>query len=1018
MTDAFTAIRLRVFRFALFPAFLFIWFVVPSVAHAQVFAPGVPQQCVDVGDVRDSANILSNLSYYVDGSTTLQAPWQNLPAEAFEPLPHVNDASMFPFIGSTYWLRFCLHNSGGSARSLVLAFGPPLIQELDFYPMAPGAQSYQTGNSRPFSTRDLNHPAYHFALDLDAGEQQGFYLRLRTNAALSLMAEVYDERHYRTEKDLELGAYGIFAGVFLGLILYNLMLYVSVRQASALWYIAFASATFSLLLFFDGRFNQYVLPDYPAVNYQLTLLNYALASIAAGMFYRSFLKLARYPVLDRVGLGLLCVFSLGLLVAYMISTGSFVQLAGLFAVSVAVYYGFIVSFYLLYRGEPEARYFLVAQSLFILVVLDRSLFNVGITERYYVFYSPSAGLAGSMVMLAYAVGRTLHDDKDKAQQQALDQLRISNELRDSYSRKLEKDINSATAEIRQKNEVLATKAKELEDTNKAKSHFFANISHEFRTPLTLIKGPLTSLLERFGHEDTALIKSVIRQSQQLQNLIDQLLTLSKFDSDALQLEAGKENAVSFLRHLTSQFSSLAEQKGITLNFTAEHDEMPIYLDKDKFQIVINNLLSNAVKFTDRGGRIDVDVSFVGVDPSEQDDFDPDSLSTDAYLQISITDTGCGIDEASLPYIFDRYFQTKQKSGLQQGTGIGLSLVRELVNMHVGQVRASSIEGVGSRFIVQLPLGKAHLKPGELRDPDIPAESESATVTPPHEVTVPPLVEESPAPELPVVAADSAGNGGRLLIVDDNADMRDYLCALLQPFYDVITADDGVHAEEVLLEQDISLVITDMMMPRRDGLALVELLRADSRFAHVPVIMLTARAGQEDKLIGLQSLADDYLSKPFDAKELLARIRVLLRKQQQMRVFYGATAASVDTDTNASSSEPTEHELIRRMRRIVDARLHEPGFGVEELARDLYMSTPTLRRRLAETAPFSPSEFIRQCRLEKARQLAVTGQHRNLGALAAAVGFNQAGYFARLYRQAFNRSPIAAQDADQDTERSS
>lgn len=962
------------------------------------------QQCVDPGAVSDSASILPYLYFYEDESAMLEEPWLNLPAQAFEPLTSVDGSAVFPTIGSTYWIRFCLLNNADAERSLVLTFEPPLIQELDFYPMAPGARSFQTGNSRPFATRDLNHPAYHFSVDLGAGEQQNFFLRLRTNGALSLFAAVYDERHYHVEKDFEQGAYGIFAGVFLGLILYNLMLYVSVRQPSALWYVVFVTATFSLLLFFDGRFHQYVLPDYPAVNYQLTLLNYWFASIAAGLFYRSYLKLERYPRLDRIGLGLLSVFTLGLLVAYIVSTVAFVRFAGLFVVAVAIYYGFIVSIYLLSRGVPEARYFLIAQSVFILVVLDRSLFNVGITDRYYVFYTPSVGLAGSMIMLAYAVGKTLNDDKDKAQLQALEQLRISNELRETYSRKLEKDISNATLEIRQKNEVLAKKAQELEETNKAKSHFFANISHEFRTPLTLIKGPLGALLDRSDNEENAaLVKSVIRQSQQLQNLIDQLLTLSKFDSDALQLKATKADIVSLVRHLTSQFFSFAEQKGIALNFTAGRDDLQAFLDKEKFQIVINNLLSNAVKFTDSGGRIDVDVSFTGIDANTDADFDPDSLSTDAYVQISVTDTGCGIAEESLPYVFDRYFQTKQKAGLQQGTGIGLSLARELVDMHVGQLRVSSIEGVGSRFVVQIPLGKAHLKPGEMVEEDIQTvgaiDVESVSGT-----------SDESFDEVPQdTGADDAGKqGSRLLVVDDNADMREYLSALLQPFYKVITANDGVHAEDVLRQQSVALVITDMMMPRRDGLGLIELLRADAQFAHIPVIMLTARAGQEDKLIGLQTLADDYLVKPFDAKELLARIHLLLRKQEQMRAFYGSNTEPGGADSIESTPQvvPTEHELISRMRRIVEARLHEHGFGVEELARDMYMSTPTLRRRLAESAPFTPSDFIRQCRLEKARQLAATGRYRNLGALAAAVGFNQASYFARLYRQAFNCSPLA------------
>ncbi|MEX0741135.1 MAG: 7TM diverse intracellular signaling domain-containing protein [Pseudohongiella sp.] len=1041
MTDTPIVIKLRAFVVVLLPVLLLL-FSAQSRAQSpiQQSNAGLSQSCVNTADISEAVNLLPYLSFYEDDTTTLEAPWRNLPAETFRPVQGSGLTAVFADPGSAYWVRFCLHNSTDVPRSLVLTFEPPLIQQFDFYPMAPGAQSFQTGNSRPFSTRDLNHPSYHFSAELDAGEQQEFFLRLYTNGNLFLIGAVYDERHYHVIKDRDQGAYGIFAGIFLGLILYNLMLYLTIRQASALWYVVFATTIFSLLTFFDGWFHQYLLPDAPALSYQLTLLNYWLASLVAGLFYRSYLKLGRYPLLDRLGFVLLGVFTLVLLVAYLMGTATYVRAATVFVVAVIIYYALIVNTYLVTRGVSEARYFLYAQSLFVLVVLDRSLLNLGLTDRYYVFYSPSAGLAGTMIMLAYAVGKTLNDDKDKAQQQALEQLRISNELRENYSRKLEKDISEATAEIRQKNDVLAKKAQELEDLNSAKSHFFANISHEFRTPLTLIQGPLGSLLERADDDDSALVKSVIRQSQQLQNLIDQLLALSKFDSDALQLEASKMDVVSFVRHLSSQFSSFAEQKGIALNFTCAHETLSVYLDREKFQIVINNLLSNAVKFTDQGGRIDVDVSVVGIDATDEADFDPDNLSTDAYVQISVTDTGQGIPETSLPYVFDRYFQAKQTTGLQQGTGIGLALARELVNMHVGQIRASSIEGVGSRFVVQIPLGKAHLKPGELRDVETPA-TDIPELAPDLPASAAPLNEE---PAMAGVPQSNSGVG-RLLVVDDNADMREYLCALLQPFYQVVTAKDGVHAEEVLRQQDVALVITDMMMPRRDGLGLIELLRADTQFAHIPVIMLTARAGQEDKLTGLQSLADDYLIKPFDAKELLARIHVLLRKQAQMRAFYGvatkpavAEGSDAAPDTGPSGLEPSDHQisgherpdhehsdheplghdLLSRMRRIVEARLHEQGFGVENLARDMYMSTPTLRRRLAETASFTPSDFIRQCRLEKARQLAATGQYRNLGALAAAVGFNQASYFARLYRQAFNVSPLAGDEPSQDAEQGS
>lgn len=962
---------------------------------ALVSSLGYAQQCADVSNLSPRLDLMAHVSEYLPADSERVSSWHDLPPNAFRPLPENSATFNYTNLGQDHWLRLCLSNSTAEVGRVVLAFDPFIIQELDFYPEDSNQPSFQTGLAREFSSRDIDTPFYAFSAAVEPGETEYFYLRINSRTNVTMSGRLYDADDYQADLRYQAGFYGILAGIFLGLILYNLMLYITVRQKSALLYVCFASVIFLTLNFFDGRVFQYVLSDYPRLNYQLMFLVYYLVSLTGGLFSRTYLKLENHPRLKKISLAIIGIFTVMSVPAYMISIPLYLQVAGMFAITTIVFYVCIAGVALLAKGSMEARYYLLAQSPFLFVALDRTFVNLGLAESYILTYDPLVGLAASMVLLAYGVGRTLHADKDNAQQQAL-------QLQTSYNAKLEQEIAAATSEILVKNEILARRAQQLVDMEQARSAFFANISHEFRTPLTLIQGPLDSLKDSLTQHGKNTVKAVLRQTQQLQNLIDQLLTLSKFDSDSLELQAQKQDAVKLIRYLTSQFTSYAEQKGISLNFHSPFEELDAYLDTEKLQIVINNLLSNAIKFTDKGGKIDVELGVFGLPADEADNFDPDNLSKDAYLQIAVKDTGCGISEQNLPLIFDRYFQARHPNKIQQGTGIGLSLSKDLVALHVGQIKATSIEGVGSRFIVQLPLGSAHLKAGEIITTDLQqALSEKVSEE---------LNSDEPAaqplPAAVVEPATAEGERVSVLVVDDNMDMREYLGALLQPFYHVVMAEDGVHAEEVLASEAVSLIITDLMMPRRDGLALIERVRQDARFAHTPIIMLTAKAGQADKLTGLEACADDYLAKPFDAKELLTRISNLLKKQEQLRVFYGQSQGA----GNSATSQP-EHELISRMRRIVEARLHEESFGVEELAKDLFISSPTLRRRLSEISSFSPSDFIRQCRLEKARQLAATGQYRTLSSLANAVGFNQTSYFSRLYQKAFNHPPLAAIGAE-------
>ena len=962
--------------------------MLPLLSHAS------DELCATVDNTLRKGNLIPYLYYFRDTTKSVTQPWNIEYQSKFVPLESEDDAYNFGANDDAHWIKFCLINKG-EKQNIVFAFGPALLHEFDFYSLKDG-KNFITGSSKPFDTRDIHSPEYHFNIFLEGDEKADFYIRFRASRNAFLRASVWSIDAYQVDKDYHQGMYGIFTGIFLGLVLYNLMLYLTTRQMSSMWYISFATSVFFVLAFFDGRMLQYVFPDSPELSYRINLLNYLLISIFGALFSRSFLKLKRYPFLDRLGLGLIAIFTLLLPPLFLVDVSLYQRGCTVFTIAGTVYFGIICSMYTLFNGSIEARYYFLGQSPFMLTIFERGLYNLGIISHYYLPYEPKAGLASSMILLAYGVGRMILKDKEQAQKQALEQLKISNELKSNYNAKLEKEIEENTTEIRHMNQDLEGQAKQLLELDRIKSRFFANISHEFRTPLTLIEGPLISLLkeEKFPKKD--VLNGVIRQSKQLRQLIDQLLTLSRFDNDSVNLQAAKTDLVRKMSYLTSQFESLAAREEVSLQFNCAHEAMYAYVDNDKFEIIINNLLSNALKFTPNGGKVLVSMTSSLLSASEERG-NVEDFPTDQYVEIVVSDSGSGIAEEDLPHIFDRYYQARSNKSSFTGTGIGLSLVQELVRLHIGTVDVNSIEGVGTQFTLRFPLGNSHLKPAEIVEAP-PASFELETSCS--------LVDVQPLSETIDCSADK-DKSKTVLIVDDNHDMRDYLRTLLEASYQIVEAENGEVAEQVLHEHNPDIVITDLMMPKKDGLAFVKSVRAGSDHKTIPIIMLTAKAGQEDKLKGLQAAADDYLAKPFDADELKIRIHNLILKKSQWDAFYGVRETDKEGSLHGLETEQNEHAFIEKARRIVEQNLADDTFGVEELASELFMSAPTLRRRLSDISSFTPSGFIRHCRLEKARQYIRTGEYRTIETLARAVGFNQANYFSRLYRKTFNESPLAA-----------
>ncbi|MCH8961639.1 MAG: response regulator, partial [Bacteroidetes bacterium] len=471
--------------------------------------------------------------------------------------------------------------------------------------------------------------------------------------------------------------------------------------------------------------------------------------------------------------------------------------------------------------------------------------------------------------------------------------------------KLEAMVSARTAEVVQQKATIEAQAQKLQELDRLKSRFFANISHEFRTPLLLILGPLQDTLDGFyGSVGAALrrqIEMMQRSGFRLLRLINQLLDLSKLESGNMQLQARRANLMPFLKGIVLSFSSMAERKQITFELHTEAERLDLYFDPDKLEKVFYNLLSNAFKFTPEHGAISVHVGVVaGKD----------------QVEIRVCDTGRGIPKKDLPYIFDRFHQVDGSNTREhEGTGIGLALVKELILLHHGTITAESEPGVGTVFILVLPKGKAHL-----RQDQIVTAVEAAASSDLHgslaELASADLnfIHSDDRNDFVASVASVPDDAPLVLVVEDNKDVREYIGGILGLQYRIALAVDGQDGLEQARALHPDLILSDVMMPKIDGNELCRRLKADEVLKHIPVILLTGRATHESKMAGLEVGADDFMAKPFNARELFVRVRNLLTLRKygkQLRLLNENLEQRVQEqlDLILAERQKYEHELV-------------------------------------------------------------------------------------------------------------
>jgi signal transduction histidine kinase/DNA-binding response OmpR family regulator len=542
-------------------------------------------------------------------------------------------------------------------------------------------------------------------------------------------------------------------------------------------------------------------------------------------------------------------------------------------------------------------------------------------------------------------------------------------------------------------------AEKLHELNHLKSRFFANISHEFRTPLTLIMGQVEALhSDETAESKKAKLAMAARNAQKLLTLINQLLDLSKFEAGQMTLRASQQNIVPLLKHLTATFESWAAQKKIALQFETSQDDVPVRFERDKIEKVMYNLLSNALKFTPEGGKVSVQLAVLSDQLSVISHQLPvKKLMADDCLLITIRDSGIGIPHDRLPYIFDRFYQVDSSQTREyEGTGIGLALVQELVQLHGGGISVESAVGFGTTFVISLPLGNAHLKPEQMVvSEQLSVNSDQLSVTS-EQLSVFSTAQPATSGQQPASSSDF------ILIVEDNADMRAFIGESLQDGYRILQAANGeegfVKAQEYLPD----LIITDVMMPRVDGYEMTRRIRQDQVTCHIPIIMLTAKAAEEDKLEGLERGVDAYLTKPFNKKELQIRVRKLIELRRLLRQQTGTKAVLAPSKIEATS---LDQQFLQRIQEIIEENLENEDFSVDDLAAKAGVGQRQLQRKLKALTDSSPQQCIRSMRLQRARQLLEQGAG-TVSEIAFRLCYGTVAAFSEAFREEFGEPPSA------------
>ena len=537
-------------------------------------------------------------------------------------------------------------------------------------------------------------------------------------------------------------------------------------------------------------------------------------------------------------------------------------------------------------------------------------------------------------------------------------------------------INKQKEELSEQRDQLITLSKNLEEATQAKLVFFTNISHEFRTPLTLIQGPLESLMtkETLTSEGKGLIQLMRKNTHVLLKLIDQIIDFRKYENGKMQMYFTLSDLKGFIGEICDSFVEYGKKKHIHFSFKASDDDFTLWFDSDKMEKICYNLLSNAFKFTPENGKIEVQLT--------KKEFNGEFIA-----QMTVSDTGAGISEHHIHSVFDRFYKVDSRAA---GSGIGLHLTKMLVELHNGEIKIESQEGKGSTLTIEIPFKQKEI-----------------TITEQYPTLVTPVEREEVLLYEPENEKNESQNLNTdkplVLLVEDNADLRGYIRNLLKEDYEIIEAPNGHIGLQKAMKFVPELILSDVMMDVMDGFELCSQVKTNLSTSHIPVMLLTACAQDEQRAIGFESGADAYIPKPFNESLLKIRIRKLIENREKVKEFFQQNLTFGDKTDRKENVAEIDKSFINKFRKLIEERLIDSDLNVDEIGKNLGLSRVQLYRKIKSLTNYAPNELVRIIRLKASEQLLINSE-KTISEIAYDTGFSSPSYFTKCFKEYFNESP--------------
>lgn len=869
-----------------------------------------------------------------------------------------------------YWLRFTVLNQGESPVDFLLELDKHLFEYINIY--APEQESYllkRQAFTTPLSERDIKHKHFVFKLSAKTGETTYYLLanswnkRNKDSVPLRIWSSDNFIRHASND-----GLYsGIVVGLFLLVFFYNIFIFIFVRDPSYIFLSLVTLCQMLLEMSASGTGFKYLWSGHPLFAWQVLYQNTALVMGFNLLFYRSFINISRYtPILDKILLGMSGFFFICALSVFILPQQAFESMLWFLFIMDHLYsLPVLIPTMIALKNKNRSGLFALTGIFFYYVGLVKfGLAGNNILPYGLINYVPVKGLSFLLIMtLGLAHKFTL-------MKKSVIDLNIN----------LEQRVIKRTEELKKANE-------KLKDLDTLKTRFFDNISHELRTPLTLITAPISSLLNgdygKLPENSISVISSMKANTDRLLRMISDLLDFSKIEAGKMDVKFKNYNISQFLSFCVTSVDSAAQSKGILLSYRDNTDGLQAAINPDLMEKAVFNLLSNAIKFNQPQGTILVTL---------ENDTD--------FFSIIIKDNGIGIPEDRLETIFDRFTQVDSSSTRRhEGTGIGLSFTREIVELHQGDIFVTSKPGKGSVFIVKIPILAAKDKADNTANINEPAKNKPTLYADDKYQQDFFMDDVKRVARIDRSIKDRMTETKTVLIVDDNDDMRDYLTGFLEKRYQIITAINGKDALKKLEHQDVDLVLSDLMMPEMDGYELIESIRSHEKYEGLPILLLTAKSHAPDKVQGFEKGANDYIIKPFDAEEVLARIISQLK-------FKSLRDKLIRANLNLKGKRKVLTEPSKAKIKVVKEFLEENFYEDilrDDLAKVAQMSPDHLGKMFKQYTGVKISDYVKQIRIKEAsRQLKET--NIKIIDIAFNVGFGSLRSFNQVFRDMVNDSP--------------